>query len=59
MKRSWNWVVPVLVLTLGVGLGLAVGPTDAQQKNLLVAKKVAAAPTLDGDVSSLEVRRQS
>jgi hypothetical protein len=41
-------MVVVLVLALGVGLGLAVGLTDAQEKNVLVAKKVATAPTLDG-----------
>jgi hypothetical protein len=48
MKRSWKWTLAVLVLTLGVGLGLTVRPGDAQQKNLLAAKKVAAAPALDG-----------
>ena len=48
MTRLWKWMLPVLALGCAVGLGLAVGPTDAQQKNLLLARKVAAAPGLDG-----------
>ena len=49
MKRwRMKWMVPVLAVALGIGLGLLVGPTDAQQKNPLVAQKVAAAPALDG-----------
>jgi hypothetical protein len=34
-------------LSTGIALGLVVGPLDAQQKNLLVAKKVAAAPPME------------
>ena len=52
MKRSWRWTLPVVVLGLGIGLGLAVGQGDAQQKNMLVAKKVAAAPALDGTMDA-------
>ena len=37
-----------VMLALGIVVGLATGPLDAQQKNLLVSKKVAAAPALDG-----------
>jgi hypothetical protein len=48
VKRSWNWILPPLVLAAGLGLGFFAAPLGAQQKNVLVAKKVAAPPTLDG-----------
>ncbi|MBI4635784.1 MAG: ethylbenzene dehydrogenase [Candidatus Rokubacteria bacterium] len=48
MKRSWKWILPTALLTAGLALGLVAGPLDAQPKNVLVAKKAAAAPTLDG-----------
>ena len=48
MTRSWRWLAPVMVLTAGIGLALVAGPLDAQQKNILVAAKVAAPPALDG-----------
>jgi hypothetical protein len=48
MKRSWTWITPALVIATGIGLGLLAGPAEAQQKNVLVSKKVAAPPTLDG-----------
>src|SRR3972149_6410714 len=48
MKRSWRWTLPLVVLGLAIGLGLTVGEGDAQQKTVLVAQKVAAAPALDG-----------
>ena len=44
MKRSWRWTLPLVVLGLAIGLALTVGEGDAQQKNVLVAQKVAAAP---------------
>jgi hypothetical protein len=52
MTGSWRWTLPVVVLGLGVGLGLTVGEGDAQQKNMLVAQKVAAAPALDGTLDA-------
>ena len=48
MERSWKWVLPALLLAAGLGLGFFAAPLDAQQKNVLAAKKVAAPPTLDG-----------
>ena len=36
------------VLLIGAALGALAWPLEAQQKNLLVSKKVAAAPALDG-----------
>jgi len=48
MNRTWKWVLPALLIAAGIGLGLFAGPLDAQQKNVLVSKKVAAPPTLDG-----------
>ncbi len=48
MRRTWIWTLAALVLTTGVALGLLVGQPEAQQKNVLVGKKVAAGPTLDG-----------
>jgi hypothetical protein len=47
IKGSWVWKAAVLALALGIGLALWAGPLLAQQ-NVLVAKKVAAPPTLDG-----------
>jgi hypothetical protein len=47
MKSTWK-MVALLSLVVGVGLGLVAWPLEAQQKNLLVAKKVATAPALDG-----------
>jgi hypothetical protein len=53
MKRWWmKWMIPMLAVALGIGMGLVVGPTDAQQKNLLTAQKVAAAPALDGTIDA-------
>jgi hypothetical protein len=37
----------VIVLSTGIAVGLVAGPADAQQKNLLVAKKAAAAPPME------------
>jgi hypothetical protein len=48
MKRTWGFVVPVIVLAAA----LAAGSLEAQQKNVLVAKKVAAAPATDGTLDA-------
>ncbi len=48
MSGSWKWTLPALLVAAGVALGLLVGQPEAQQKNLLASKKVAAGPTLDG-----------
>ncbi len=52
MKSSWKWTLPVVALGLGIALALTVGQGDAQTKNLLVAKKAAAAPALDGTLDA-------
>lgn len=49
MKRSWTWILAGMA-GAGLAVALGAGPTDAQQKNVLVAKKVATAPALDGTV---------
>jgi len=41
-----------VLLAVGLVIGLVAGTTDAQQKNVLVAKKVAAAPALDGSLDA-------
>jgi hypothetical protein len=51
-KGSWTVRLVVGVVALGVGLGLWAAPLLAQQ-NVLVAKKVTSAPTLDGAVDDL------
>ena len=48
MKHSWKWCIPVLGVALSVSMGLIVEDSHAQSKNLLVAKKAAGAPALDG-----------
>jgi hypothetical protein len=48
MKRFSNWTLGAVLVTAGVTVGLLVAEPEAQQKNLLVAKKAVAAPTLDG-----------
>jgi hypothetical protein len=48
MKRTWWFVVPVIVLAAA----LAAGSLEAQQKNVLVAKKVAAVPATDGTLDA-------
>ena len=48
MKRFSNWTLGAVLVTAGVAVGLLVAEPEAQQKNLLVAKKAVAAPTLDG-----------
>ncbi len=53
MKRSWGWTIPVGAAAVAVGLALAAGPLTAQQQTTLVAKKVSAPPTLDGQVDAL------
>ncbi len=53
MGRSWKWTLPALLVVAGVAFGLLVGQPEAQQKNLLVSKKVAAGPTLDGTMKDV------
>ena len=48
MSGSWKWTLPALLVAAGVALGLLVGQPEAQPKNVLTSKKVAAGPTLDG-----------
>jgi hypothetical protein len=52
MKSSKALVVFVAIVT-GLSFGLALGRPEAQQKNVLVAKKVAAAPAADGSVDAV------
>lgn len=51
MRILWRWLVVVVVGAV-IGLGLGPAPLDAQSKNVLVAKKVAALPALDGSVDA-------
>jgi hypothetical protein len=52
MRSSWKWIAPAVAVTTGMLIGLAAGPIDAQQKNVLVSKKAAAAPALDGTLDA-------
>src|SRR5262245_56872140 len=47
MKPRWK-LGGLGVLLVGIALGAIAWPLDAQQKNLLVSRKVAAAPARDG-----------
>jgi len=49
----WKWTLPILVLIVGLAVGLLVGQPEAQPKNLLVSKKVAAGPTIDGTMKDV------
>jgi hypothetical protein len=49
----WKWIVPVLLTGAALVVGLLATPIDAQQKNVLVSKKVAAAPALDGTLDDV------
>src|SRR5713101_1361271 len=51
MRRSWKWGLPLVALSAGIAVGLAAGPLDAQQKNVLVSKKVSAAPPMEPAMS--------
>jgi hypothetical protein len=52
MNRPWMLTIAAALVTVGVVVGLAATPLDAQSKNVLVAKKVAAAPALDGTLDA-------
>ncbi|MBI3456724.1 MAG: ethylbenzene dehydrogenase [Candidatus Rokubacteria bacterium] len=47
MRGFWKWTVPALLLAAGLALGLFVGQPEAQQKNVLVSKKVATGPPME------------
>jgi hypothetical protein len=49
MKGRWKLVaIGMTVLLSGIALGLSVASLDAQQRNVLVSRKAATAPALDG-----------
>jgi hypothetical protein len=52
MKRSWELLIPAALVAVGILVGPATEPLNAQTKNLLVAKKVGAAPALDGTLDT-------
>ena len=47
MSRFWKWTAFATLLAAGLALGLLVGQPEAQQKNILISKKVAAAPPME------------
>jgi hypothetical protein len=47
MKHAWKWMFPAIALSAGIAVGLVAGPTDAQQKNVLVSKMVSAPPPME------------
>ena len=52
MKRSYKVLAMFVAIGAAVSFGLAVGRPEAQQKNVLVSKKAAAAPALDGSLDA-------
>ena len=52
MKRS-TVVMTLLAIVTGAIFGLLTDTVEAQQKNVLVAKKVAAAPAVDGSLDTV------
>jgi hypothetical protein len=53
MSRTLKWTLPTALLAVGVALGLFVAQPEAQQKNVLTSKKVAAGPALDGTMKEI------
>ena len=52
MKHRWSLFLAAVAVAVGVVVGLTAGPLDAQTKNVLAAKKVAAAPATDGSLDT-------
>jgi Ethylbenzene dehydrogenase len=53
MKRSSKVLLASLAAVNVVSLGFATGRPEAQQQNVLVSKKVASAPALDGSLDTV------
>ena len=51
MTRSWKWIPAAGLVAAGLVIGLSAGALDAQQKNVLVAKKVSAPPPMEPAMS--------
>ena len=51
MKRAFIWTLPALLVALGIGLAFFAAPSDAQQKNVLVAKKMSVPPPMEAAMS--------
>ncbi len=52
MKRTWMSIAAAVAVAVGLAVGLSVPTIEAQAKNVLAAKKVAAAPALDGSLDA-------
>jgi Ethylbenzene dehydrogenase len=52
MTGKWRWILPALLPAAGIALAFLPGSLDAQQKNILVAPKVAAPPAQDGTLDA-------
>ncbi|HEU4369065.1 MAG TPA: ethylbenzene dehydrogenase-related protein [Methylomirabilota bacterium] len=48
MTRSWRLIGAAVAVAAGLAIGLSAPSLEAQAKNTLAAKKVAAAPAVDG-----------
>ncbi len=44
MRRSGKWIVSAILVGAAVGWGVLAGQPEAQQKNIVISKKVATAP---------------
>ena len=53
MQRLGMWSLAVFAIAAAVGVGASTGSSEAQQKNLLVARKAPAAPALDGTMDAV------
>jgi len=52
MRCAWKLFVAVLVMATGLSCAVAIGGAEAQQKNVLVSKKVGTAPATDGSLDA-------
>ena len=52
MKSTRRWIILAAIVAAGIALAFVAGPLDAQEKNVVVAKKAAAPPALDGTMDA-------
>src|SRR4029450_195535 len=52
LRHSWTFPAAAIAIAAGLAIGFSAPSIEAQAKNVLVAKKVAAEPALDGTLDA-------